>query len=205
MDAATQFVVNRLAGQELDLVVYDEGLTRVFRVNVNSSQPLVLSFSGDRKDALRSTRRVMVVAHADGISLRGEGHIDQVRWDGKEATLEIGNVNWEVLDRRRHPRHSVDFAVEMKLVMEFDDNAEIVTHTGQAIDLSLSGSCVKIAKAPHLGTLVNFNGTLNGKPFNALALVAHVGTDGSIGVHFVEFYGNSSADLSDYLKKQIAA
>lgn len=205
VDVATQMIVAGIAGQEVDLVVYDEGLTKVFRARVKSAQPLVLQVDAGPKEALRIARKAMILTQTDGLSLRGEGHLDGIRWVDGSAFLEISNANWEVLDRRRHPRFSVDVPVEMRLVSESADAPAIVIHDGRTVDMSISGAFVKMDQPPAAGSLVNFTAWINSKAFKALALVAHAANNGKFGVHFVECYGSGNTDLQNFLSEQEAA
>ncbi len=205
MDATTQLIVSSLLGQTADLIVYEEGLTKVFRAEIKRVQPLQLLVRGEQRPALRTARRAMLIGQAEGVSLRGEGHIDAAHWTGSGTSVDVVNTHWEVLDRRRHKRYNQSLKVRLKMVTEEGENTYLKQFEGETKDISLTGANVVMSEAPVAGSLVSFELEFEDRNIGGLALVTHLDKGGAAGLHFVEFFLSGASELGSYLGDTLAA
>lgn len=190
-----------MAGSAVDVVLYDNGETRMVKTTVETVVPLRLK-ALRVVDGLRSARRVMLLTHRDGVALRGDGHLDEVRHASDGWSLEIGHVHWEILERRRHVRVPVATRSIMRVVRELDDQPEVQRIVGTTVDMSISGAFVQVEDAPPQGALVEFSTSLGAHEVRTLAVVAHTLLDKSgIGLHFVEYLENARFHLSEFLRE----
>ncbi len=202
MDATADFILSGLAGCPVDVVIYDDGQTQLLKSTVEHSVPLRLNIEQGCLDGIRPGRRVMLLAYHEGLSMRADGHLDQIRSHEDGRSLEISNVHWELLERRRHIRVPVSIPVALKVVIPGRDNSTVHTISGTSLDMSISGAFVKVSELPQEGSLVEFSTEIDGEPVRTLAVVARVTSDRhGIGLHFVEYLESARFKLQNFLTK----
>ncbi|MFI5384786.1 MAG: PilZ domain-containing protein [Fimbriimonadales bacterium] len=202
MDATTSYILSGMTGCPVDLVLYDDGNTRLLRTEIASPLPLRLKVLSGSQSGVRAGRRVMLLACHEGLALRGDGHLDQYRSEKGGLELEIGSVQWELLERRRHVRVPLNLPVTLRAVAQGDDEPTVENITGTTMDISVSGAFVKAAVLPDEGSLVEFTTHIQGEELRTLAVVAHVTHERSgVGLHFVEYLGNSRHLLREFLTR----
>lgn len=202
VDATTSFIISSMAGCPVDLVLYDEGRTRLIKTEVETPIPLRLKMLDPDCLGVRAARRVMLLAHHQGLAMRADGHLDQTRIDEHGAHLDISSVHWELLERRRHIRVPVTVPVSLRIVVDGESEPELDVIHGTTLDMSISGAFVKTADLPPEGSLVEFAVSLNGEEIRTLAVVAHVALERSgVGLHFVEYLENARYLLHGFLSR----
>lgn len=191
-----------MAGCPVDLVLYEEGQTRLIKTEVVSPLPLRLRVLDDVRRSLRAGHRVMLLAHHEGLAMRADGHLDQFRTVDNCMYIEISNVHWELLERRRHIRVPVVVPVILRMVTDSDEEPSVQAIMGTTLDMSISGAFFKSKELPPEGSLVEFSADLDGEVIRTLAVVAHATSERSgVGLHFVEYLENSRHLLSLFLSK----
>jgi hypothetical protein len=203
VDATTGFIVSGMTGCPVELVLYDDGQTRLIKTIIENPAPLRLKIVDNIKRGICAGRRVMLLAHHDGLVVRADGHLDQVVKDNEGHFLEIGPVQWEVLERRRHIRVPVNVSVAIRAVVEEENVVHVVDQIdGVTMDISISGAFVTSQTLPEEGSLVEFSADLNGTEIRALAVVAHLTRErNGFGLHFVEYLDNAHYLLDTFLTK----
>ncbi|HVT13085.1 MAG TPA: PilZ domain-containing protein [Fimbriimonadaceae bacterium] len=202
MDATADFILSGLTGCSVDVVIYDDGQTQLLKSTVEHSAPLRLAVQLGCLDGIRPGRRVMLLAYYEGLSMRADGHLDQIRSGENGRCLEISNVHWELLERRRHIRVPVSIPVAIKVVIPGRDTSSVHVISGTSLDMSISGAFVKVSELPQEGALVEFSTEIDGEPIKTLAVVARVTSDrNGIGLHFVEYIENARFKLQNFLTK----
>ncbi len=205
MDASTSFIVGGLTGCPVDLIIYNDGETRLVKSVVHNATPLSLRVEAGSVEGLRPALRVMLISMSDGVALRADGHLDQIRTESGEFFADLSSVHWEILDRRRHDRLPVNLPISLRLVTDHRHETVISSTEGTAVDMSISGAFVAMKEMPVPGSLVEFNTVLSGEPVRALAVVAYLSElRGGAGVHFVEYLGNARQAIHSYLSAQAA-
>lgn len=189
-----------MTGCPVDLVLYDEGQTRLIKTVIATPLPLRLKVLDDSRDGVRSARRVMLLAHHEGLSLRADGHLNRVVNEDLDVFLEINQVHWELLERRRHIRVPVNVEVNLRAVLEGGAEPTVDIITGTTLDLSISGAFVRATTLPQEGSLVEFSAELDGETVRILAVVAHITRERSgVGLHFVEYIDNARYMIHEFL------
>lgn len=202
VDAATDFILSGMTGCPVDVVLYDGGQTSLLKSTVESPAPLRLAITKGAIEGIQPGRRVMLLAYHDGLAMRADGHLDQVRILDEGRYLEISNVHWELLERRRHIRIPVSVPVDIRVVIPGRDASTVHVIGGSTLDMSISGAFVRATELPEEGSLVEFATELDGEPVKTLAVVARVTRDrNGVGLHFVEYLENSRFKLQDFLSK----
>ena|SRR5579862_8378982 len=188
-----------MSGCKVDLVLYHEGNISVVPTVIASPIPLVLLAVGDANPSLRVGHRVMLLAHHEGLAMRAEGVLDLVI-DGLEGTeYEITDVQWELLERRRHIRVPVSVSVSMQTVRRTKDEF-VKTYTGTTFDMSLSGAFIHANELPEENALVEVTIELEPNKVKTLAVVARVHKEGiGAGLHFVQYLNDSQPLLEEFL------
>ena len=202
VDASASFIVSGMVGAPVDLVVYDAGRTRLVKTVIDHTMPLRLRQVEALKPRLRPARRVMLLAHHDGLALRADGHLSRVDAGDESVFLEINQVHWEVLERRRHVRVPVKADVSLRMVVEGEEQPVVSQLNGTTVDLSVSGAFVVGTNLPAENSLIEFSIDLDGHHVRTLAVVAHntTGRQG-VGLHFVEYIDNARFLLHGFLTK----
>lgn len=205
MDETIAAVLGDLTGKSIDLVVYDNGVTRLFKTVVDLTNPLRLRVVEGDHAILRSGRQVMLLSRAEGNAFRADGHLDTIRRDNKGCFLEIGKLAWELLERRRHVRVAVETRVTLSAVEESDEGPRVRSSLGETFDLSDSGAFVKMDEPAAEGSLVECTLHLGKHEVRVLAMVAHHPVDQQgVGLHFVEYLGDAKPKLQQFLTEQAA-
>jgi hypothetical protein len=200
VETTTSVIVSGMTGWPVDLVLYDDGHTRLIKAEIEGTMPLRLKVIDPNARGIRAARRVMLLAKQDHVAMRADGHLDQVRHEADGLRLEIGQVQWELLERRRHVRVPVSISVSIRAVVENDDAPAVDNLEGKTVDLSISGAFVKVSPVPVEGSLIEMKMVLDGEPVRMLAVVAHAAGPGSgVGLHFVEYLDNARFLLHDFL------
>lgn len=191
-----------MVGASVDLVVYDGGKTRLIKTVIEHAMPLRLRQVEANKPRLRPARRVMLLAYHEGLALRADGHLSHVDSSGEDTFLEINQVHWEILERRRHVRIPVKANVSLRTVIESDEQPVVTQLDGTTVDLSVSGAFVTGSNLPNENSLIEFAIELDGQLVRTLAVVAHnsSGRHG-VGLHFVEYIDNARFLLHGFLTK----
>jgi hypothetical protein len=191
-----------MGGAAVDLVVYDGGRTRLIKTEIAHAMPLRLRVTDDSKHRLRPARRVMLLAQHNHLAMRADGHLAHVEQSPEGLFLEVNQVHWEILERRRHVRVPVSADVSLRAVMESDDQPMVEMLRGTALDLSVSGAFVTGQDLPKEGSLIEFSIDLDGVPVRTLAVVAHNASGRmGVGLHFVEYIDNARFLLHSYLTR----
>lgn len=202
VDATTSFIVSGMKGCPVELVLYDEGHTRLIKTLIHTPMPLSLKVIDDLKRGICPGRRVMMLAHHNGMVIRADGHLDGARTTDDGHFLEIGPVHWELLERRRHIRVPISAEVKLRAVLDEADEAAVDEIFGLTMDISVSGAFVTAATLPEEGSLVEFAVTLNGEQVRILAVVAHITRErNGFGLHFVEYLDNARHQLHSFLNR----
>jgi len=189
-----------LEGYPVDVVLYDDGETHLVKTQVVAISPLQLKVVGQNRFGLRAGRRIMLLAHYEGLALRADGHLDRFRSADDGLFLEISNANWEVLERRRHIRVPVEMRISFRAVYATDEQPEVRIVEGTTLDMSISGAYVKTDDLPEEGALVEFSAEIDGQTVRTLAMVAHVSPEvGGVGLQFVEYLDNARHILHGFL------
>jgi len=200
VDGTSNFVAPGLIGHPVDVVLYDDGETHLIKTEVVEATPLLLRILGKSRAGVRAGRRVMLLAHYDGFALRADCHLNQLRVEEDVALLEIGNINWEILERRRHIRVLVSVPVVLRTVHQGNSEPEVRTLEGTATDMSISGAFVQIEGFVDEGALIEFSAEINGQTIRTLAVVARTVSSG-IGIQFVEYLDNARHLLHGFLTR----
>jgi hypothetical protein len=191
-----------MAGSPVDLVLYDEGCTRLIKTVIDTPMPLRLKVVDENAKDMRAARRVMLLAHADGVALRADGHLDSLSREADGLYVQLSHVTWELLERRRHVRVPVELPVRLSLVVEGEVQPEIDGWVGTTADMSISGAFVRCSDLPDAGSLVEFSTVVDDEEVRTLAVVAHSSKErGGVGLHFVEYLGNARFALHGFLAK----
>jgi hypothetical protein len=202
VDATTSFIVSGMKGAPVDLIIYEEGLTRLIKTHVDNPTPLRLRVLEHGHKGIRPGRRVMLLSNHEGLAMRADGHLNDLQRDDAGMFLEIGNVHWELLERRRHVRVPVALPITLKTVVESDKEPAVDLLTGSTMDMSVSGAFVRMDQLPVQGSLVEFVAELDGVPIRVLAVVAHHTSERrGVGLHFVEYLANARLTLQTFLTK----
>jgi hypothetical protein len=202
VDATTSFIVSGMENWPVDLVLYDNGQTRLVKAEIESPTPLRLKLIDAKAANIRPGRRVMLLAKQDSIGMRGDGHLDEVRRGPEGVHLDISQVHWELLERRRHVRVPVYLPISIRTVVENREAPAVDIFSGTTIDLSISGALVNVSPLPIEGSLVEMQANLNGENVRVLAVVAHAAGSGTgLGLHFVEYLDNARFHLQTFLSQ----
>jgi hypothetical protein len=203
VDATTSFIVAGMTGAPVDLIIYEEGLTRLVKTHVDTPTPLRLKVVDGGRKEIRSGRRVMLLSNHEGLAMRADGHLNDLQRDPSGMFLDVSNVHWELLERRRHVRVPVNVPITLRTVVESQDSAAAVELLqGATMDMSVSGAFVRMEHLPVQGSLVEFVTELEGVPVRVLAVVAHLTPERKgVGLHFVEYLDNARLTLQTFLTK----
>lgn len=202
VDATTSFIVSGMVGAAVDLVVYDGGRTRLIKTVIENAMPLRLRVIDEGHQRLRPARRVMLLSQHNQLAMRADGHLSQVETTPNGTYLEVNQIHWEILERRRHVRVPVSVEVTLRAVVESEEQASVEVLTATAVDLSVSGAFVTGPNLPKEGSLIEFNVDLEGVPVRTLAVVAHNASGRmGVGLHFVEYIDNARFLLHGYLTR----
>jgi len=202
VDETTKFILSGIAGYPVDVVLYDDGETHLIKTQVVVSAPLQLKVVGQNRFGLRAGRRVMLLAHYEGLALKADAHLDRFRNDEEGLFLDIGSVNWEILERRRHIRVPVEIPVLLRAVYPGEGEPEVRVVEGTSLDMSISGAYVKTDELLEEGALLEFSVEIEGQTVRTLAVIAHVATEhGGLGLHFVEYLENARQILHGFLTR----
>jgi hypothetical protein len=144
----------------------------------------------------------MLLSQHNHLAMRADGHLAQVENTSEGLFLEINQVHWEILERRRHVRVPVSADVTLRAVMENEDQPSVEVLNGTALDLSVSGAFVTGKDLPKEGSLIEFSINLDGVTVRTLAVVAHnVNGRMGVGLHFVEYIDNARYLLHGFLTR----
>jgi hypothetical protein len=202
VDATTSFIVSGMKGAPVDLIIYEEGLTRLVKTTVDNPTPLRLRIVDKGHKAIRPGRRVMLLSNHEGLAMRADGHLNDIQCDSTGMFLDVSNVHWELLERRRHVRVPVGVAITLRTVVEAEDEPTVELLTGSTMDMSVSGAFVRMDQLPEQGSLVEFVAELDGVTVRVLAVVAHITPERKgVGLHFVEYLENARLTLQTFLTK----
>src|SRR6185369_2188081 len=136
--------------------------------------PLRLKVIEEGKRGIRSGRRVMLLSSFEGLVMRADGHLDDLQRTEDGLHLEIGNVHWELMERRRHVRVPVAVPITLRTVVEGEIEPTVDALEGWTMDMSVSGAFISMETLPVEGTLVEFATELDGIQVRVLAVVAHL-------------------------------
>jgi hypothetical protein len=202
VDATTSFIVSGMKGAPVDLIIYEEGLTRLVKTHVDTPTPLRLKIAEQGHKGIRPGRRVMLLSNHEGLAMRADGHLNEIQRDPTGMFLEVSNVHWELLERRRHVRVPVNLPITLRTVVESEEDATVDLLHGATMDMSVSGAFVRMEQMPTQGSLVEFATELDGAPVRVLAVVAHLTPERKgAGLHFVEYLDNARLTLQTFLTK----
>lgn len=170
--------------------------------SVVSEAPLYVRTSDAEVSGYTFPKPVILLWRQDETILKGEG--DAVACHAHEGAwaIELRDLRWEDLERRRHPRFPMSVPVALRAVQEHGGDTVISIFQGNTIDLSLGGAWVDVSQAVAVGCLVEFYAHLTPtESIRALGVVAHSSTGRGIGVQFLDFVGSSHTVLHKFLQQ----
>jgi hypothetical protein len=205
VESVTETGVHLKIGSEITCLFGDGRLKNTAFSTVSSEAPLYLDCIASDVQRVSFPRKVVLVSYENGRVLRGEGEaVSMKRIDG-HARLELSNVVWEDLERRRFARVTVKLPVSLRAVYEHNGDTVISVVEGFTEDLSIGGSKVAVETPILEGSLVEFLATLEGKEeVRALGIVAHANPDHTMGIGFLDYVGAARTRLEEFLEEKAA-
>jgi hypothetical protein len=197
--------VHLRVGSEVTCLFGEGRLRNTAFSTVSSEAPLFLDCVASDVQRVRFPRKVVLVSYENGRLLRGEAEAVSMKKVDGHARLEMAQVVWEDLDRRRHQRVNVELPVSLRAVYEHNGDTVLSVVDGATVDLSVGGSRVHVETPILEGSLVEFLVEFTPKEsIRALGIVAHANPDKSIGISFLDYVGAARTRLEDFLAEKAA-
>lgn len=205
METTGQFGVHLEVGSEIACLLGDGRLRNAVMTTVASEAPLWLEAPLGTIPNLECPRNVILVHHAGPRYLRGDGELVSIHKDSDTFRLELSKVAWEDVNRRRYPRVPVKLSVSLRAVHESRGETTVSVVDGLTEDMSVGGSKVWVSQSILEGSLVEFYAHLNDvDSVRALGVVAHVGSDSSVGIAFLDYVGAARTKLEEFVNSLAA-
>jgi hypothetical protein len=197
-DANNQFVESAsldeglvTVGAEVTCVFGDARLRNAMHFSVVSVVPFILEGDSHELQKIAFPRPGVLVAKRGPAVLRGEGEALSIEFGSEgRAKIYFGKTNWEQIDRRLYPRINLAIPFKMRAVFESSEETVISVVEGQTVDMSVGGSKVQASHPVLMGSLVEFDATVNDMDkIRALGVVVYSDSDGLVGISFMDYLG----------------
>jgi hypothetical protein len=194
------------AGAAVIGIFGDARLKNALHFTVVSQAPLILEGWAYEVKKYEFPSPVVLVSKQGDTVLRGEAEAISVEKleDGK-ARVFFGKTAWEPVDRRAYPRVNISLPVKIRAVYETEEETVISVAEGETTDISVGGSRIQVDHAVLLGSLVEFEATLNEvDKIKALGVVVHSDPDGYLGISFMDYLGATRFKLTELTRFKAA-
>lgn len=190
-------------GSTLTTVFHVEGRPSAAFCTVSSEAPLYLTTRDREVGNLEFPRPIMLLWQQGDHVLKGEAEAVSVQSDASGWVVEVQKVQWEDLNRRRHPRVPVTVPVALRAVQELQGNTSINIFQGITEDLSLGGAWVRVEPQVEVGSLVEFQAHLGpNETVRTFGVVAHRSDHkAGVGIEFLDYVGAAHYMLHTFLAK----
>lgn len=203
VDTTFEQGVHLTLGTTVTAVLFNQGRPSTAQCKVVSEAPLFLETEEASVENLTFPRPTIVLWQDEGKLMKGEATI-VARHDGENSSvLELRNVMWEDLERRKFPRYAITVPCMLRAVEEVGGTTTINVFPGTTEDISAGGAWIRSEGQIEVGSLVEFQACVApGEFVRALAVVPHRDTTRQgFGLSFLDFVGSSNRSLHDFLQR----
>ncbi len=188
-------------GSTLTGILFVNGRPKAIFARVVSEAPLYLETDEQSLGELTFPRSILLLWHEGDQLMKGEGSAMSLVVQDGISTIEVRDVTWHDLERRKFPRFNVSVPCMMRAVQEVRGEVIINVIPGTTEDLSLGGTWVSTEAALESGTLVEFQACVApGEYVRMLGVVAHYDNERQgFGLAFLDYVGPSKRALHDML------
>lgn len=193
-------------GSGVSLLRYREGEPGTVVGTIESVEPLTVSVQPEPVQTWHVGDRVVLLAQTDGKFQSAEAKVGVMTVGPTKVHLALSGVEWNVQDRRSHPRFAAKLLATCRYVVEEKDKTTIKEFTVTTRDISQGGVWVTSDAPPALGSVLDVTlATGPNETLKALGLVAWVDPQGrGFGVEFVDLSASAQATLSAFLRRAAA-